>query len=462
MLRKLLSNQYFLLFFIIMISLWLYKDTLNAYFFQDDWFSFRISQAAGLNDFIGFFLPKQDVIYYRPLGMQLPFFVMGKLFPGNSFPFHAFSFLVHVLNTVLVYFATFLLVKKISVSLTAAFLFATSAMHFIPMVWFSTISFQLGFLLYILAFTVFIMWISTNKPAFLFLFLVLEFLGLMTNELNFVLPITVFLYGFLNKKLNRSFWLSLILPLLYVFLRILYIPSFTDTYAIELSKNTAKAFFVYLMWLFNWPEEIRNQLDNILRLNFSFITYFWWLTGISSIVTISFSYYIITNFRKADSKLMTFFTANAVAGLIFPLLFPNHTYPYYLMISGWSLFSMLALSVLGKPSVNLLLCLIWLTGSFYALNFNFLQHWAVKRSVISRAIATDVLRRFPILTSGKSVYVNNDAYLKVVLSRGEMFKILYNDKEAETVYYDHEDTIWKNIPETEDMWRKRLDLIYVK
>src|SRR3990167_6930281 len=85
------------------LSLFIYKDAFSSYFFQDDWFSFRISNARTVADLISFFAPRNDVIYYRPLGMQLPFFLMQRIFGLSPLPYRFLSFFTIISASVVVY-----------------------------------------------------------------------------------------------------------------------------------------------------------------------------------------------------------------------------------------------------------------------------------------------------------------------------------------------------------------------
>ena len=141
-----MNNKIIGLFFVLIIGItaFLYKDSFTGYFFQDDWFSFSISKVQSVNDFLSFFIPRTDVIYYRPFGMQIPFFLMRSLVGLNPFYYHGVIFLTHIGNMFLVFQLTKLLTKRLFASFLVSFLYTTSAVHYIPFYWFSTYSFVLG------------------------------------------------------------------------------------------------------------------------------------------------------------------------------------------------------------------------------------------------------------------------------------------------------------------------------
>ncbi|OGG00993.1 hypothetical protein A2153_05995 [Candidatus Gottesmanbacteria bacterium RBG_16_38_7b] len=82
----------------------LFLPALTSYYFQDDWFAFSIVTGKKWSDLISFFLPPQDVIWYRPLGVQIPFFLAYTFYRFNPFPFKIMTFVFHLTNGLLVYY----------------------------------------------------------------------------------------------------------------------------------------------------------------------------------------------------------------------------------------------------------------------------------------------------------------------------------------------------------------------
>ena len=122
----------------VLASLYLYKNSFSAYFFQDDWFTFSISKASNLKEFIRFFIPRTDVIYYRPLGMQVMFYFMKSIFGLNYIWYHLIIVFTHIFNIILVYYLFKLILNNYFTALLISFMYAISTIHFIPFYWFST------------------------------------------------------------------------------------------------------------------------------------------------------------------------------------------------------------------------------------------------------------------------------------------------------------------------------------
>lgn len=468
---------FLILILIILISGWLYKDSFSAYFFQDDWFTLRISQARNLIDFFGFFIPRRDVIYYRPLGMQVPFFILRSIFGLNPLTFHLFTYFTHGLNIILLY----LFIKKLSnnkiIALVSTFLFGTSLIHYIPFIWSSTYAFPLGMTFCLIALLLYLKYFETNRYLFLVGSIIGELLALLTNELALLIPVISAIHMFIWRKFNKKYLLfALIFPILYVTLRLLFIPNLADTYAIEFGKKTIKALFTYILWLFNWPEEIRNQLENILRGNTSYIKSFGNIF-LLEVITLGMSVMIIIKFlfqyrpSGENNKLIKFSIILTILGIMLPILFPNHTYPYYLLFSGIGLYTLLAMAIyyfiFRKLSIGRLLVLstffsIWLINGYITIRFQNINHWSIQRARISKLVTTDILNRYHDVISSNRIYLYNDPLLKIVLSNNEAFKVLYNNLSVETIYYGKEDILWKDAPNDVNVIKERLKWNYAE
>ncbi len=471
--KKIISVLLFIAFF---TSFLLYKNSLQSYFFQDDWFTIKISQADSFPDLLRFFLPRDDVIYYRPLGMQLPFFLSHKLFGLSPLPLHIFLFVIHGFNIYLIFKLTQRLSQRNDVSLLTTFFYGTSSIHFIPYFWSSTVSFPLGLMFIIITFILYLDW-QTKRKFYLLYVLLAEFIALLTNELALTIPLLILIYMKIFSKVSyKIFVIMMILPILYVAIRVTNLPKLEETYTIILGKSTLYAALTYLLWLFNWPEEIKHQLENFRVGNISYFSSFPFQNMILVSVTLALLFLlirffsIILNQKIKDRKLPVFSLGIILLGLVFPLLFPLHIYPYYLLLTliGFSLFLSLAIIHLLRhsslPHKRFYLPLIlfsWVISSSITINFQTTNHWAYQRSKISQLLIEDILKRFPSINDGQKVYIENASY-KIMLSDQNAFKVIYN-KDIPTIFYGKESNIWDyNIDKDISLQNERFKWNYVK
>ena len=114
---------------LILVNLWLFRPTFSKYFFQDDWFSLLISRAGSIRDWLTFFVPRPDLIYYRPLGMQMPFWLLTSLFGLIPLPFKIATWLMHIVNSWLAGRIIYQVIKDRKLALFAGALYLTSTVY---------------------------------------------------------------------------------------------------------------------------------------------------------------------------------------------------------------------------------------------------------------------------------------------------------------------------------------------
>ncbi len=86
---------------LISATIFLYYPAFRYGFFQDDWLHLLNTQGP-IGGLLKFFTDN-SAIYYRPLGIQLAYWLQQKIFGPEPIYWHGFSLLIHLLNTGLVY-----------------------------------------------------------------------------------------------------------------------------------------------------------------------------------------------------------------------------------------------------------------------------------------------------------------------------------------------------------------------
>lgn len=434
---------------LLILSYFIYKPSLSSYFFQDDWFTFKISHANSLTDFLKFFIPSKEVIYYRPFGMQVYFFIMQNLFGINPIYYRLTALFFHSFNALLVFYL--LLKMKINkvISCFAGILYATSIASFIPFYWSSTFPFILGVTFFLLAF----LFYSKKNRILSFIFYIL---GLATLEIVIVLPVILLFWEKLVKK--RSNFLPIIkyfiVGLIYFILRFLIfsIP-LKGTY--KFSVNLLPTLRSYLIWSFNWPEEMNKQIVKVFTINndffLSFKNYIYvWLTGTLLILFFTFMLPLIINILKKEKLRLTYkYYLFATIWYLLPfallLLFSQHTYAYYLPISLVGLIIYLSSNLsdfFNSLRVNKFIQIIylsiiviaWVNNSLTTMKFNLLGYWVPKTACQSK----EVISQLPAeIVSGNSqnVYFRiTDIDYKQALNDQDALQVILDDNSIKTVY----------------------------
>ncbi len=141
--------KYFFFILVAFLIVFLFFPVFSLYFNSDDFFALYCytKKVESLAGFLNFFLPREDVVYYRPLGIPIYFYLIKLLFGLNYKIFHFFSLFFHLINTFLV----FLLIRKVirndPAAKLGAFLYGTSAVHFLSLGWVVNFSFWTSILL---------------------------------------------------------------------------------------------------------------------------------------------------------------------------------------------------------------------------------------------------------------------------------------------------------------------------
>lgn len=449
--------DFFLIYsFFVLTAFFIYKPAFSSYFFQDDWFTLKISRISSFRDFLIFFIPRTDVIYFRPIGMQVYFFIMQFLFGLNALPFRLVSLLIYSLNSLLIY----LLLKKLNFSKTAglfgAFFYHSLAATYIPFFWSATFPFILGPTFFLLSF---LFYIKPKRKIASFIFYVL---GLLTLEITVILPLIFLLWEiFLNKLRTIKLIIYYVVPLIVLFyLRLVVYPvALVETYNLKI--NLLATLRNYLLWSFNFPEEIARQFIAPFKLNQNFVRDFanFLVIWFASLVLIFVFLIVIPQLKK----IQLFFASRKIEGFnldcfgiswyfvaMLPLLlFADHTFPYYLPVPfvGLIIFLTNQISYLLKifPNINktisggiflnLLLILFWFYSALTVVRFNQLTHWAPKRAKLSAEIIHNLkdLRKLNFDKEHKLVFFLSPEY-KLALNDQDALQIIFGDNLVKTVY----------------------------
>ena len=451
---------YILLLLIILVSGLLYKNSFTAYFFQDDWFSLRMSNAKNIQEVIAFFIPRSDVVYYRPLGMQIPFYILHRLFGLNSIPYHILIFLTHSVNICLIFFLIKLFTKKNFIPLLVSYLYSISLIHYIPFYWFATYAFVFGPTLFFLTFILFKLFIDNKKKIYYFLSLITFLIGLLINEMLLPFPVILFshLWIFGKKSLIKKVFPFIYLDISYLLIRFnLSELTKADDYKLNIGWVTLNNFKTYLLWSFNWPEEMRNQFISFWKINPQFIIdfqFYFYIFLISLIVNIILLVIIPICFLKENNfsrikKTIKFSLIWFIAGLLPVIFFSKHFFSYYLPISFVGLFLGVIvlfdnlITKIYKLHMKLaylltsLLVVNWMVSVIVASDFNQKIHWAPRRSKISKQLIQSIISEFPEKSLlAKNILVPLTDENTLALNNQDGLKVYFSDEEINTVYFN--------------------------
>lgn len=434
---------------------WVYRASFYSYFFQDDWFSFRISRVRNIQDFINFFIPRSAVIYYRPMGMQIPFFIMNKLFSFNPFPYHMVILIVHSFNIILVYFLLKMITKKRIISLLISYLYATSLIHYIPFYWFATVAFVTGPMWFFLSAIFYLKFITEEKNINYSLSLLSFFFGILTNEMVMILPVILLIYLLINRKYSYIPNAVIFFVTAGIFLSLRFLifpPPLHDSYKIGIGTHILTNFRAYIIWSFNWPEEMKAQFINFYTVNKQFISdfNFYYKSFLYSFllnVTFAIIPFLLTarQFLEKNYKLVIFGTIWFVISLSTVITFKDHYYAYYLPIGLPALLMIWFLPVsnliyrLKKTDIITYFIITFILVNWYfvsnvSMDFNGKVHWAPRRANISENIINSVIPNKSVILKTGKVVIKPDTENKWAMNDQDGMRAYFNNDSIITLY----------------------------
>ncbi len=397
---------------IVLITLFIYKQSLSFYFFQDDWFVLDTIKNIHLNNIFSIFSARQDVVYYRPVGMQLFFFLSKSLFGLNPINFHLLSFFFHILNIFMIGLISFQIFRSKFASAVSSFFYAVASFHFMTLSWISLTWNNIGTFFVFSSIYFYLKFSLSEKLIDYFLAVSLFFVALFSTEFAALTPIIAALISLLSpNKINFRGIKKTLLILSPPILAIIVYISFrlthsaiqtTSDYKIVISTKIIKNLIWYFLWLTGVPQELKFNLSisqlKIARafLNgagFEILLFFLFWLGI-----IILAIFLLKK-NKSPAKLNIVVALIFLIGLIPVIFLPNHTFPYYLNISSLGPFLFIAF-LLKKNArkgnekffiINYLIIIIWLFLSFTNYRINAKTNWIPGEAIISKKITEDAL-----------------------------------------------------------------------
>ncbi len=369
----------------LILSTLLFSPFIFGFFVQDDFFFLAISKAHTFRELFDFFIPRADVVWYRPLSSQVFFFLGRRLFGLDPFYYHLVVLITHLLNIILIYYLALTMFKNHYIGILSSFIYGLSSVHFIALFWLSTYSFVLGPTFVLLTLLLYL----KNKYYLSFASFII---GLLTSEvvLLTLVPISILVYykqKSLGKLLLKLFPCLITTLLLIYFRKIIFPSSISGPYNIIVSMSFIFLFKFYLFRLLGLPMlvdtlNIQNRLLVIIP------------AIIISVMGLFALYKALHNIKlqkiekRGDYIRKIIFLIFLFLSFIFPfLLLPNHYSPHYLTYSliGASILLSFIFSYVHKlVTVTFITCFAFLQVTSIFITYN--SHWIVKRAHVAEQL----------------------------------------------------------------------------
>lgn len=443
----------------ILISFVLFHSSLGYYFFQDDFYHLNISKAENFSQILHFFNFQQDNISYRPVAKLFYYYSISSIFGINPLAFRIINFILFIISYLLVIKVVEKITGKMVIGFLAATLWIFSSIHFMALVWIAAIYQIIGILFFLL--TTLLLFKYLEKRNLIFYILTFVSFIIAIGSFEFALTwsvIMVLFYWYVRKTpfyhVIRLFLPFLILTIIYLLLRLHYsslLPTISE-YNVALNIESLKAFFWYILWSFNIPEEFKKQIvNNILVFNPLFLRDFWPLVvktffGAALIIIVGLLlpiYYISKEKLKINIRLVLFSIAWFVIGISPVIILPNHTFIMYLTLASIGFYMLIAYFVIlsKKMLLAILLVLIWLSSSVITLKFYDENSSMIEAQRFAKEFAYEIKRQFPVLPKNSVVFypLADHRHIQAILNQ-HAIKAIYEDLSL-SIYYNTEAVI---------------------
>lgn len=376
---KVFEKDFFIFFILIaLLAVLFFYPSLFTFFVQDDFWLLRISRISEVGDFVSFFVPLLNVVWYRPLSSQVFFFLGQGLFGLHPFPFHVVTLATHFLATYFLYRLTLHITKHKQISVVASLIYEIHQIHTVSLSWLAAYSFVLGPLVLILVFYAYVQK-QSRKALFFYA------LGLLTHEIFILLPLGLVFWKLLSRNSDKK-WFELApyisLSIVVTLLRWVFFPTkqMVVTYNLVFSPEIFSTFKFYLFRLAGIPLGVDFMSKGLKVITIVVLVEYWVMMSISFL------------FLKKKLSTLSTFLPLCCASFVFLipfLLLSEHVAPYYISFVLVGVAPVLGGVVwegkkkYGKSGLAFTLCLFLLL-QFIGSQWIFKTHWIFKRANLAK------------------------------------------------------------------------------
>lgn len=453
----------------LVLLVFFFSHTLNAFFSQDDFFHLRVVMDKEPKDIPSFFTSLQkEYAFYRPLSRETFNFLMYRSFGLNPLPFHVINLLLIIANIVVVWILVQRLTRSFLVALLTTLIYAVNSIHSIELYYLASVQ-TLATTLFILLGILF--YLSSANIRHYLASILFFILGLLAHETAIVFVGIIFIWelithrtGIFNKQVIKRFLPFLLIGLFYLANTSLFnrLPQQQVYQPVFSVKSIINSLSWYSLWVIGVPEFVIDFVGPKFTLNQNLIKWYGEYLKIflpTILFLIGSLFLIIFRFRYALLRLNSYwFSVLAYLVSLSPfVLFPQHKSSYYLTLASvwFSMFIAWPLSFAwrGKNLTKILVASVlfsFMYISYLTTSLNKITYWAAKRSNAAEYLLTDIKRTYPNPPKGAIFYLKNDPnYPDIakdwgssakqafyILSGSDALKLLFQDNSIEVYFED--------------------------
>lgn len=451
----------FLLTGIIIYALIIFYPNFSVYFHMDDFINFGLAEniSSVVNSF-NLFSAHPDFPFYRPISVQLYFYILKNLFGFNPLGHHLISYALLILVVILVYRLILILTKKESIALVAAAFFTINSTHFAAM--------ASGAYTHEIIFSLFsvltIFYFLRKKIFFSLIFLIL---ALMSKETAVMLPPILVTISFFRAKSFRNFLnRSLIFLPFFLILAIYLLGHFfyyglpqSPSYQFILGKQNLNILAWYALWSFSVPNILIDFVGPGLKINPTFFA----VSQINGLIFFStfIIFAVVTAFlalKKLSWRIILIGLSWFILGLLPVLIFPLHklaieqSFPMIGLIISVSV--IIANSLNSRKLTRIFATLALAAYLVLATNSIYLArrtHWIVRSAAQAKAVIDYIRPKISSLAPNSIIYFadgeivipewGSSKQMYLALGGGKAINIIFNRPDLRIRFASQNDPI---------------------
>jgi len=202
------------------------------------------------------FFSTQNGVFYRPI-IRLVFYINWLLWGGNSFGYHLFSLIIHLFNITFVYYLSYKIYFKKSLTLITTTVFSLYVLNSGSILWFANISGLISTFFGLIALVSWIYYLQSLKDIYRYITLLAYLTALLSKENVIILSLLLLLiewYFSTNLKISaikyKQYLLFFLPIIIYMGLRLIFeIPWSGDGYEYRFGLNLVANVMGYLVML---------------------------------------------------------------------------------------------------------------------------------------------------------------------------------------------------------------------
>lgn len=413
-------------FLLLTLGLLIYWRMFSGYFFMDDFYFLKISQANGIKEWFNLFIPIKFTPY-RPVSQQLFFAVFYKIFDLNPFPYHFFILIVHIINAFLVYKISSYFIKRKKTGKLISLIYLVSSIHFVGLYSITGSYIVFGLFFTYLSFWFWLKFETLRINKFYYISLISFILAIFSAEISAVLALIIL---FISKNKNKfilliPYWSLIVFNLVINYFWAGSPKNDAFNFYFNAIPNTFRWYHLRALGL---PEGIKNG--------------YLWEQGLLYLGFISLCLILITQLIKRKQVLVKHkrYLVKYLLWIIigaFPFYFmPNHLNPIYFSLSFIGF--LLILSLIISTQYFKFYTIIIIFMSMISINLLLHTHWTVQRSKLAKDWITKIINNKNTQQDNKLIINTNSLVLqeelKITLSDSRAFQLIFKNPKLQVIY----------------------------